>query len=75
MTNTEKFIFLLFVIPASVVFVTMDPESNVEVEEQAAYCEMVSIWMNDPRPEIDRAGWPDYKGTYSEFCNLEVAQW
>lgn len=75
MTNIEKFIFLLFVVPTSVVFVTMDSEVDVEFQEQSAYCEMVSIWMNDPRPEIDRAGWPDYKGTYNQSCNLEVAQW
>lgn len=68
MTNTEKLIFLLFVIPTSVVFLTMDSEVDVEFQEQAAYCEMVSIWNNDPRPEIDRAGWPDYKGTYQKYC-------
>jgi hypothetical protein len=68
MTNTEKLIFLLFVIPTSVVFVTMDSEVDVEFQEQESYCEMVSIWNNDPRPEIDRAGWPDYKGTYQKYC-------
>ena len=28
--------------------------------DNATYCEMVAIWENDPRPEIDRAGWPPY---------------
>lgn len=31
-----------------------------EPDQDAAYCEMVAIWQNDPRPEIDRAGWPPY---------------
>lgn len=30
-------------------------------KEQSTYCEMVAIWENDPRPEIDRAGWPPFK--------------
>jgi hypothetical protein len=29
--------------------------------DESIYCEMVAIWQNDPRPEIDRAGWPPYK--------------
>ena len=29
-------------------------------KDQSTYCEMVAIWQNDPRPEIDRAGWPPY---------------
>ena len=28
--------------------------------DESLYCEMVAIWENDPRPEIDRAGWPPY---------------
>lgn len=28
--------------------------------DQSTYCEMVAIWESDPRPEIDRAGWPPY---------------
>lgn len=75
MSNTEKLILLLLVVPTSVVFMTMDPEVDIQAQEQESYCEMVSIWKNDPRPEIDRAGWPDYKGTYDTICNLEVAQW
>lgn len=31
-----------------------------EPDQDAAYCEMVAIWENDPRPEIDRAGWPPF---------------
>lgn len=68
MTKTEKLIFGLMVIPATLCLFLMDSDYEVEVQEAAAYCEMVEIWMNDPRPEIDRAGWPDYKGTYQEFC-------
>lgn len=30
-------------------------------KDQSTYCEMVAIWENDPRPEIDRAGWPPFK--------------
>jgi hypothetical protein len=32
-----------------------------EEKDQSTYCEMVAIWQNDPRPEIDRAGWPPFK--------------
>ena len=29
-------------------------------KDESIYCEMVAVWQNDPRPEIDRAGWPPY---------------
>jgi len=53
MTRTEKLIFGLMVIPAALCLILMDSDYEVEVQEAAAYCEMVEIWMNDPRPEID----------------------
>ena len=37
---------------------TLDREDSQQ--DESIYCEMVAIWENDPRPEIDRAGWPPY---------------
>jgi len=41
----------------------MDSELQVQAKEQALYCEMVSLHMQD-----ETLGWPDYKGTYERAC-------
>jgi len=38
-------------------------------EQDDKYCQMVDAWHNDPMtPPEHRAGWPDYRGNYEEFC-------
>lgn len=32
------------------------------------YCEMVDIWLADPRPENQRDGWPDFNNNYGALC-------
>ena len=44
---------------AALLFVGNLDRQDAERDE-SNYCEMVAIWENDPRPEIDRAGWPPY---------------
>ena len=44
---------------AALLFVGNLDRQDAERDE-STYCEMVAIWENDPRPEIDRAGWPPY---------------
>ena len=41
----------------------MDSELQVQAKEQALYCEMVSLHLED-----ETLGWPDYKGTYERAC-------
>lgn len=41
---------------------SMDREDRVA--EEAIYCDMVSLYTDTN----GSAGWPDYKGTYAEYC-------
>ena len=54
----KEFFFMAALIAALLFVSTIDRE-DIE-RDNATYCEMVAIWENDPRPEIDRAGWPPY---------------
>jgi hypothetical protein len=48
---------------AALLFVSTIDREDAQ-RDNATYCEMVAIWENDPRPEIDRAGWPPYESRY-----------
>ena len=54
----KEFLAIAAMIAALLIVGNMDRE---DAQAQVSlYCEMVAIWESDPRPEIDRAGWPPY---------------
>lgn len=54
----KEFFYMAALIAALLYVGTLDREDSQQ--DESIYCEMVAIWENDPRPEIDRAGWPPY---------------
>jgi hypothetical protein len=54
----KEFFYMAALIAALLYVGTLDREDSQR--DESIYCEMVAIWENDPRPEIDRAGWPPY---------------
>lgn len=42
------------------------PDELTAMEQE--YCEMVDIWLADPRPENQRDGWPDFNNNYGALC-------
>ena len=57
-----KEFFAMAALIAALLYVgTLDREDAEQ--DQSTYCEMVAIWESDPRPEIDRSGWPPYDST------------
>lgn len=57
--NMIKEFFGMAALIAALLYVgTLDREDSQR--DESTYCEMVAIWESDPRPEIDRAGWPPY---------------
>ena len=55
-----KEFFAMAALIAALLYVgTLDREDAEQ--DESTYCEMVARWESDPRPEIDRAGWPPYK--------------
>ena len=57
----KEFFGMAAMIAALLYVGTLDREDAEQ--DQSTYCEMVAIWESDPRPEIDRAGWPPYDAT------------
>lgn len=57
----KEFFGMAALIAALLYVSTLDREDAEQ--DQSTYCEMVAIWESDPRPEIDRAGWPPYDST------------
>ena len=57
----KEFFGMAALIAALLYVSTLDREDDQR--DEAIYCEMVAIWESDPRPEIDRAGWPPYDST------------
>ena len=57
----KEFFAMAAMIAALLYVGTLDREDAEQ--DQSTYCEMVAIWKSDPRPEIDRAGWPPYDST------------
>lgn len=57
----KEFFAIAALIAALLYIGTLDREDAEQ--DQSTYCEMVAIWEADPRPEIDRAGWPPYDST------------
>lgn len=62
----KKNLFLALIVVLCFYALNSLPE---EPSQDKAYCEMVAIWQNDPRPEIDRAGWPPYNPNID--CGVE----
>ena len=56
----DLLVFAALLLALALLMLAGGTDSDAEDKDLALYCEMVQIWESDPRPEADRAGWPNF---------------
>ena len=69
MTNTEKLILAILVIPVIYCFTMMESDLDIAMAQEFQYCSDVELWKTFEMTDgSSQYGHPDYKGIYDSVC-------